>query len=213
MEREVAEILLGIKAVTLRANPPYEWASGILAPIYVDNRMLMSYPAERKTIVKCLAGVIENMGIKPDVIAGVATSGIPWAAWVADSLAKPMVYVRPNAKDHGLKNLIEGEVERGQHVLVIEDLISTGGSAVSTIKTLREAGGVVENCLAIFTYEFKKSVQNFNEANCRLITLSNFSTLVQVASEMDYITKNEKENVLEWSKDPAGWGAPSKSSR
>ncbi len=206
MEREIAAILLDLKVVTLRASPPFEWASGILAPIYVDNRMLMSYPAERKTIVKCLANLVRNMGIRPDAVAGVATSGIPWAAWVAESLGKPLVYVRPSEKDHGMRNKIEGKVEKGQRFVVVEDLISTGGSAISTIKALKEAGGVVENCLAIFTYEFAESLKSFDEAGCRLVTLSNFSTLVKVASEMGYITKDEISKVMEWSKDPKGWG-------
>jgi orotate phosphoribosyltransferase len=206
LEREVAEILLGIKAVTLRTDPPFKWASGILSPIYIDNRRLMSYPAERKTIVTCLARLTHNMGLKPDVIAGVATSGIPWASWVAESLSKPMIYVRPKAKDHGLKNLIEGKLKKGQKVLMIEDLISTGGSSVSAIETTREAGGIVDNCMAIFTYEFAKAAENFNRAKCRLITLSNFSTLVKVASEMGYVAKSEIGNVLKWSKDPEKWG-------
>jgi len=205
MERTVAEILLGIKAVKLRADPPFRWASGMLSPIYIDNRMLMSYPAERKTIVNCLANVIKGMGIKADVIAAVATSGIPWAAWVAADLEKPMIYVRPKPKDHGLENLIEGRIEPGQNAVVIEDLVSTGGSSVSVVKTIREAGGKADNCLAIFSYEFRKAIDNFKEAKCRLITLTNFSTLAQVATEMGFIKKDEKETILEWSKDPDNW--------
>jgi orotate phosphoribosyltransferase len=205
MEREIAEILLGIKAVTLRASPPFRWASGIVAPIYVDNRMLMSYPAERKTIVVWMSRLTHNMGLKPDVIAGVATSGIPWAAWVAADLGKPMIYVRPDAKDHGKGNLIEGKLEPGQRVLLVEDLISTGGSAISSIRRVREAGGVLDNCLAIFTYEFKESARNFDDIKCRLITLSDFSTLVKVASEMGHISKGDMSQVLQWSKDPKNW--------
>lgn len=206
MEREIAEILLGIKAVTLRPSPPFKWVSGMLAPIYVDNRILMSYPAERKTIVSWMSRLTHNMGLNPDVIAGVATSGIPWAAWIAAELGKPMIYVRPSAKDHGKENVIEGKLEEGQRVLLIEDLISTGGSAISGIERIRKAGGILENCMAIFTYEFKESVRNFEESKCRLITCSDFSTLVKVASEMGKIKEGDISKVLEWSKDPNSWG-------
>lgn len=205
LERTVAEILLGIKAIKVRVDPPFKWVSGMVAPIYTDNRMLMSYPAERNTIVKCFTNLIHNMGIQADAIAGVATSGIPWASWVAAALEKPMVYARKQEKGYGLENLIEGSVKPGQHVVVIEDLISTGGSAVSAVEAVRQAGGVVENCLAIFDYEMRKAIDNFKQAKCRLVTLSNFSVLVQVASEMGKISPDEKDTVLEWSKDPDGW--------
>ncbi len=206
LEREIAEILLGLKAVSLRTDPPYKWVSGILAPIYTDNRLLLSYPAERKTVVKCLADVIKNMGIDADVIAGVAASGIPWAAWVAEKMNKPLVYVICKKKDHGKENLIMGKLKKGQRVLVIEDLISTGGSSIFVINAIREAGGIVDDCFAIFTYGLKEAGENFDKANCRLTTLSNFKALIQVASEMGYIKEEEKDSVLEWSKDPEGWG-------
>ncbi|MBN2330290.1 MAG: orotate phosphoribosyltransferase [Candidatus Aenigmarchaeota archaeon] len=206
MEREIAEILLGIKAVKVRPDPPFEWASGMLAPIYTDNRLVMSYPAERRTIVKSLSSVIMNMGLKPDVIAGVATSGIPWAAWVAAELEKPLIYVREESKDHGLKNRIEGKLERGQRVVVIEDLVSTGGSSISVVEAIREAGGVVDHCVAIFYYEFRSAAENFARAGCRLVPLTRFSTLIQVATEMGYMDRKSKEKVISWSKDPGNWG-------
>ena len=195
-----------MKAVTLRVDPPYKWVSGMFSPIYTDNRILMSYPAERKTMVKCLLGAMRKMGTEADVIAGVATSGIPWAAWVAASLSKPMVYARAERKGHGKENLVEGRLKPGQRVIVIEDLISTGGSSVSAVENVRKAGGNVENCLGIFTYEMEKARENFDRAGCKLTTLSNFSTLIQVGAEMGYIAKGEKEKVLEWSRDPQGWG-------
>ncbi len=206
MERMIAEILLDIRAVTLRPSPPFRWVSGMVAPIYVDNRLIMSFPAERKTIVSCMSKLVNNMGLDPDVIAGVATSGIPWAAWLAADLGKPMIYVRKSAKDHGKENLVEGKLEKGQRVLLVEDLISTGGSAISAIEAVREAGGILKDCMAIFTYGFKESVQNFDESGCRLITLSDFSTLVKVASEMGRIKEEDIQKVLEWSKDPKNWG-------
>ena len=206
MEREVAEILLGIKAVTLRVNPPYKWVSGIFAPIYTDNRLLMSYPAERETIVKCLVRSIEELGLKADVVAGVATSGIPWAAWVAERMCKPMIYARPKAKEHGKENLVEGGLKKGQNVVLIEDLISTGGSSVGAVEAIRKAGGVVDHCLAIFTYELPEAEKNFGRAKCKALTLTNFSTIIKVATEMGYIDKKDKEKILEWSRNPAAWG-------
>jgi len=206
MEREVAEILLGIKAVTLKMNPPYTWASGIISPIYTDNRILMSFPAERKAIVNCLIKAMEEKCIRPDVIAGTESAGIPWASWLADRLDKPMIYVRKAQKQYGKENLIEGILKKGQKVLIVEDLISTGGSSVSVVNAVRNAGGNVEACLAIFTYGMKKSAEKFAEAGCRLITLSNFGALIKVATEMSYITNEEAAKINEWSKDPEGWG-------
>jgi len=206
MEREVAEILLGIKAVTLRTDPPYTWSSGMLAPIYTDNRLLLSYPAERDTIVRCLAKAVEGGGMKADVIAGVATSGIPWAALLAARMEKPMIYVRAKEKGYGKEKLIEGVLKKGQRAVVIEDLISTGGSSVSVVNAVREAGGIADFCLAIFTYELKKASEAFSKAKCKFAALTNLSTLVQVASEMGYVTKDERDRILEWSKDPEGWG-------
>jgi orotate phosphoribosyltransferase len=177
----------------------------MLSPVYTDNRVLLSYPAERSTIVLCFARLIQNMRINPDVIAGVATSGIPWAALVASALKKPMVYVRKKEKGHGLENLIEGRLEKGSSVVLIEDLVSTGGSAVSAVEAVRAADGVIDKCFAIFSYELESSVKRFDAAKCRLISLTNLGTMAKVASEMDKIGKEELDEVVRWSKDPEGW--------
>ena len=140
-----------------------------------------------------------------DVIAGVATSGIPWASWIAEEMDKPMVYVRGKKKEHGKENLVEGRLESGQKAVVIEDLISTGGSSVSAVEGVREAGAEVTHCFAIFTYGLKKSVETFESANCRLVTLTDFSTLAELASETGYITEEDKAKIGEWLKDPSSW--------
>ena len=204
--KKVASALLEIKAVTLSTDPPYTWTSGIKAPIYCDNRLLMSYPEKRQLVRDIFVDLIKEKNIEFDVIAGVATSGIPHAAWIAETLDRPMIYVRGKAKGHGRENVIEGELEKGKKVLVIEDLISTGGSTLHVVEEVRKAGGVVEDCLAIFTYEFTKAKKAFSEANATLYALSNFSTLVGVAAEEKYIDPAEKDLVLEWSEDPENWG-------
>ncbi len=205
-KEEVAKILLKIKAVSLRINPPYKWASGILSPIYTDNRILMSYPAEREIIVDSFVKVINENKIKADAIAGIATAGIPWAAWIAEKLKLPMVYIRKEAKDHGKENLIEGKLDKGKNVIIIEDLISTGGSSINGVEAVRAAGCNADYCLAIFTYELEKAKQTFEKLNVKLMALTNFSTLVKVATEENYIKGTEKEKVLEWSKNPESWG-------
>jgi len=197
---------LEIKAVTLSTNPPYTWTSGIKSPIYCDNRLLMSYPDKRQQVKEMFLSLIKENNLEFDVIAGVATSGIPHAAWLAEELKKPMIYVRGKAKEHGKENAIEGVIEKGKKVLVIEDLISTGGSTLFVVEEIRKAGGIVEDCLAIFTYEFDKAKKAFAEAKANLHTLTNFSTLIEVATENDYLKAADKDTVLEWSKDPENWG-------
>ena len=204
--KQVASTLLEIKAVTLSTNPPYTWTSGIKSPIYCDNRLLMSYPDKRQQVKEMFLSLIKENNLEFDVIAGVATSGIPHAAWLAEELKKPMIYVRGKAKEHGKENAIEGVIEKGKKVLVIEDLISTGGSTLFVVEEIRKAGGIVEDCLAIFTYEFDKAKKAFAEAKANLHTLTNFSTLIEVATENDYLKAADKDTVLEWSKDPENWG-------
>ena len=205
MDKETAKILLKIKAVSLRTNPPYKWVSGILAPIYTDNRLLMSYPKERDFIIDSFLKIIKEKDLNPDVIVGIATSGIPWASWIADKLNLPMIYIRKKQKDYGRENLIEGKFEKGKKVIIIEDLISTGGSSINGVKVVKQAGGVILANLAIFTYELEKAKQNFEKENVELISLSNFTTLVNVAVKENYIKKDEEKNVLEWSKNPEKW--------
>ena len=205
-KEEIAKILLKIKAVTLRTNPPYKWVSGILAPIYTDNRLLMSYTKEREKIVDGFAKAIKGNKIKANAVAGIATSGIPWAAWVAEKLKLPMVYIRKSSKDHGKENLIEGKLDRGKKVIIIEDLISTGGSSINGVEAVRQAGCKVDYCLAIFTYEMEAARKNFEKEKVKLITLTNFSALVGVAVKEKYLGESDRENVLEWAKNPEKWG-------
>jgi orotate phosphoribosyltransferase len=203
---EVAELLLKSKAILLRPEKPFEFASGILSPIYCDNRLLLSKVEERAKIVDYYVQKIKEEDIEVDVIAGIATASIPWAALIAEKLCKPMIYIRKESKDHGRENLIEGGLEKGQTVLVIEDLVSTGGTSIASVESARKEGAVVERCLAIFTYEMEKAVKGFEEANCQLLTLSNFSELVNVAAKKGYIKEEDIEMLKEWSKNPQEWG-------
>ncbi len=205
-EKEVAKILLEIKAVTLRPSEPFKWVSGIYAPIYCDNRLIISYPEKRLAVVNSFLDVIKQNNLEFDVVAGTATAGISWAAWIAKELGKPMIYVRNKSKDHGKENQVEGKLEEGQKVLVVEDLISTGGSSFGAVEAIREARGIANDCIAIFTYEMEKSIKKFEEGKCNLFTLSNFSTLIKTAVENNFINEKEMQPALDWSKDPSGWG-------
>ena len=207
MQDKIAETLLDLKAVMLRTKPPFRWASGILSPIYTDNRLLMSYPKQRELIVNSLIKLIKSSKIKPDGFAATATAGIPWGAWLSQKLNKPMVYVRSEAKEHGKENQIEGVVEPGKSYIVVEDLISTGGSSLSTINAVRDKGGIVEHCIAIFTYELEKSQNNFANANVKLATLTNFTNLVKEALKKKYISKEQLNHIMDWKKHPEGWVA------
>ena len=205
-EEEVAELLLKAQAVILRPQKPFKFASGILSPIYCDNRLLLSKPKERESLRDFYVKKIKEMKINADVIAGIATASIPWAALVAERLQKPMIYICKEAKDHGRENLIEGGLEKGQAVLVIDDLVSTGGTSLASVAAARKEGAVVEKCLAIFTYEMELAKKGFADAHCELLTLSNFSTLVEVAAKKGYIKEQEIEMLREWSRNPASWG-------
>ncbi len=205
-ESKVAELLLKAGAVILRPQKPFKFSSGILSPIYCDNRLLLSKPNERKLLRDLYVKKIKKEAIEADVIAGIATASIPWASLVAEKLKKPLIYIRKEAKDHGRENLIEGGLEPGQKVLVIEDLVSTGGTSLASVAAARKEGAVVEKCLAIFTYELEIAKKGFEEASCQLLTLSNFTTLVKVAAKKGYIQKEEISMLREWSKSPAEWG-------
>jgi len=204
-EKDVAELLLRIGAVIVRPNRPFRYASGILSPIYTDNRLLMSYPKERRAVIRAMAELMHKKGITADLIAGTATAGIPHAAWLSELLDKPMVYVRAKEKTHGKESAIEGIVKQGQLAVTVEDLISTGGSALNTIQTLRNAGCSADNCLAIFTYEMKKAKDNFKNFNVDLHALTRFSVLMNVAEEKGYIKEEERIIALEWNKEPELW--------
>ena len=205
MPDKTAEILLNLNAVMLRTKPPFRWASGILSPIYTDNRLLMSHPKERDFIVNSFVKLIKSGKIKADGFAGTATAGIPWAAWIAQKMNKPMVFVRSESKDHGKENKVEGVVESGKTYIVVEDLISTGSSSLNTINAVREKGGVVENCVAIFTYELEKSKMNFESANVKLSTLTGFTNLIKTAVQKKFIERNQLTHIMDWKKNPEGW--------
>lgn len=205
IERLVAEELLKIKAVFLSPNEPFTWASGIKSPIYCDNRLTMSYPAVRKAIAKGLAEKIKLNYPDVEVIAGTATAGIAHAAWVADILDLPMVYIRSKAKDHGKGNQIEGQITPGQKMVVIEDLISTGGSVLEACQAAKREGAEVLGVAAIFTYELPKGTANFEASQIPLVTLTNYSTLLETALEAAYIQKEDLTLLNSWKQDPENW--------
>jgi len=195
---QTAEYLLGIKAVKLSPRDLFTWASGIKSPIYCDNRVTLSFPAIRTFIKENFVNAINEKFEKPDLIAGVATGGIPQGALVAEELSLPFVYVRNSKKDHGLTNLIEGRVEPGQRVVVVEDLISTGSSSLETVRALQEAGCKVIGMVAIFTYNLPVAVSRFEEAGCPLITLTDYEILIEKALKTDYINEDDFKILQEF---------------
>lgn len=209
MDKNIAEkaanILLDIHAVSFNPNQPYKYASGILSPVYTDCRLLISHPKERKQILSYLAEKVNNMAKKPDVISGTATAGIPHAAWLADILDLPMIYVRGSAKDHGKHNQIEGELKQWQQALIIEDLISTGGSSCNNAIAIRQAGGQVSEVLAIMTYNMQSAQDNFKKNNLSYSVLTNLSTIVKVAEQKNYLKDDERQIVFNWANNPAEW--------
>jgi len=206
MKKVIASSLLEIGAVTLKPNDPFTWSSGLQSPIYCDNRLTLSYPEVRGKIAGGLQGLIENHFPETEVVAGTATAGIPHAAWVSDRMELPMCYVRSKAKGHGKGNQIEGKVAPGQKVVVVEDLISTGGSVINAVDALREAGCEVLGAVAIFTYELEKGKELVHEAGVEVHSLTNFTTLAEVARERDEISAEELANLAAWRKNPAEWG-------
>ncbi|MBF2567152.1 orotate phosphoribosyltransferase [Listeria welshimeri] len=206
IEKQVAEQLLEIKAVFLKPNDPFTWASGIKSPIYCDNRLTLGFPKVRQFIAESLAEKIKETFGEVDVVAGTATAGIPHAAWVSDLLDLPMVYVRSKAKEHGKGNQIEGLIAKGQKVVVIEDLISTGGSSLKAVEALEEAGAEVLGIAAIFTYGLDKGKKLLAESNTKSITLTNYDELIEVALNKDYVTAEDMATLKEWKKSPENWG-------
>lgn len=203
--KQIAEKLLEIKAVALSPNEPFTWASGLKSPIYCDNRLTMSFPEVRRLVAKGLAEKIKTEFPEVEVIAGTATAGIPHAAWVAELLDLPMVYIRGKAKDHGKKNQIEGQISEGQKMVVIEDLISTGGSVLEACVAAENEGANVLGVAAIFTYELPKGIENFAEAKVPFITLTNYTGLIEVATEKNYIAESDVDLLQQWKKDPKNW--------
>jgi orotate phosphoribosyltransferase len=203
--RKIAEYLLQIKAIKLQPSNPFTWASGWKSPIYCDNRKTLSFPEVRSYIRDSFAALVRDLYPDAEMIAGVATGAIAHGALAADKLGLPFIYVRSGAKEHGLGNQIEGYFEKGQKVVVIEDLISTGGSSLSAVRALMDAGCEVLGMVAIFTYEFKKASDGFSAENCTLNTLCNYSVLIDTALKSGYIGDTEVETLKKWRIDPSMW--------
>lgn len=211
IDRLLAEKLLHISAIQLQPEIPFTWASGWNSPIYTDNRRTLSYPDVRTFIkIELCRLIMENFDC-PDAIAGVATGAIAQGALVADELSLPYVYVRSTPKDHGLENLIEGNLRVGQKVIVVEDLISTGTSSLKVVEAIRNAGCEVAGMVAIFTYGFPEAEQAFEKANVKLLTLSNYNALLEAAVEIDYIKPSDIKTLQEWRENPSEWTAPNAS--
>jgi orotate phosphoribosyltransferase len=203
--KKTAELLLQINAIKLSPNKPFHWASGWNSPIYCDNRITLSYPPVRIFLKEEIAKITELEYGKPDVIAGVATGAIAIGILVAQELGVPFVYVRPEPKKHGRKNQIEGHLESGQNVVVIEDLISTGNSSLNAVAAIKEAGAVVKGMVAIFSYGFDVAAENFKEKNVSLTTLSNYDNLLEQALDSNYISEKELFTLREWRANPSKW--------
>ncbi len=205
--KKTAEVLLQINAIKLQPNEPFTWASGWKSPIYCDNRVVLSFPLIRNYIRETMAKHIEVHYGKPDVIAGVATGAIGIGALVAEYLNLPFVYVRPEAKKHGRQNQVEGYIEKGQTVVVVEDLISTGKSSLNAVKALNEAEVNVKGMVAIFSYGFDVAKENFSKANVELHTLSNYENLLEQALDTNYITEKQQDILALWNANPSEWNA------
>ncbi|MEX1189330.1 MAG: orotate phosphoribosyltransferase [Bacteroidia bacterium] len=204
---QLAEFLLQIKAIKLQPTKPFIWASGWKSPIYCDNRLTLSYPKVRTFIRQQLSkAIIDNFEL-PDVIAGVATGGIAHGALVAQELGLPFVYIRSSAKGHGMENMIEGKIDAGQTVVVVEDLISTGQSSLKAVKALRDSGCIVKGLVSIFDYGFELAINNFREEKCPFFSLSDYDSLLDQALRNEYISIDEIEPLRTWRSQPDSWGA------
>ena len=203
--KQVAKSLLQINAIILQPNQPFKWAAGWNSPIYCDNRKTLSYPEIRTFIRTSLASAINNHYNGANVIAGVATAGIPHGALVAEELGLPFIYVRAKAKEHGKQNQIEGHFEEGQTVVLVEDLISSGKSSLEAVAALREAGMNVKGLVSIFTYGFEAASQNFQNADCDFVSLCDYDNMLPQALETNYITSEELPLLKEWRKNPSIW--------
>jgi orotate phosphoribosyltransferase len=204
-EKAVAEKLLQINAIKLSPQEPFTWASGWKSPIYCDNRKVLSFPFIRDFIKSEMCNVVFEHFPEAQLLAGVATAGIPWGAMVADQLKLPYIYVRPKPKEHGLGNQIEGFYEKGQKTVVIEDLISTGKSSLQVVDVLRDAGIEVVGMVSIFNYSFDKAVDAFADAGVSYRSLTNYNTLIELAIEKGIVTKEQQNTLLNWRQDPANW--------
>lgn len=205
MKREIAEALLEIEAVSLQPDNPFTWSSGMKSPIYCDNRLTLSYPSIRRKVAEGLKRLINEHYPGAEMISGTATAGIPHAAWVSELLDLPMSYVRSKAKGHGKGNQIEGKVTEGQKVVVVEDLISTGGSVIEAVEALRAAGCEVLGVVSIFTYGLEKGTQQLKDANITAYSLTDFTVLATIAEEKGLITGENQKSMVQWQKNPAEW--------
>ncbi len=203
--RQVAQLLLRVGAVSLRPEQPFRYASGLLSPIYCDNRILISFPHEREQVTRWFGEVIRENEIAAEVVAGTATAGIPHAAWLAATLDLPMVYVRAGGKEHGKGRRVEGLLEAGRRVLVVEDLVTTGGSVLDTVAALRQEGAVVEHVLAIFSYGLARTEETFAQVQVSLHPLTTLPVLLEVATAEGYISPAERAMTVEWATDPVAW--------
>ena len=203
LEERVAKALFDVKAVKINVNEPFTFASGIKSPIYCDNRFVLGFSDERDVIVD---GFVQAIDSDADVIVGVATAGIPWASFIADRMKKPLAYVRNKPKDHGAGKQIEGAEVKGKKVVVIEDLITTGKSSLIAVDVLQKEGVADMEVKSIFTYGFDAAKENYDKFNCKFSSLSNFNVLINLLKNTDYLTKEEAEIALEWSKSPNTWG-------
>lgn len=206
IKKQFAQKLMDIKAIKLQPNDPFTWASGWKSPIYTDNRKTLGHPSLRSFVKLELCHVIQENFPEADAVAGVATGAIAQGALVAEELGLPYCYVRPKPKDHGMGNQVEGEIKKGSKVIVVEDLISTGGSSLKAVAALREYGVEVIGMVASFTYGFPVAEEAFREAGVKLITLSNYNAVIEQAAETGYIKEEEKAVLAEWRKDPSVWG-------
>ncbi|MCE7059946.1 orotate phosphoribosyltransferase [Dyadobacter sp. CY343] len=206
ISKRVAELLLEAQAIKLSPEKPFQWSSGWLSPIYCDNRVALCYPDTRTFIKKALAEIIRAEYPGAQAVVGVATGGIAQGALVADLLELPFAYVRPEPKKHGMGNQIEGRLEKGQSLIIIEDLISTGGSSLKVVDVLREAGYEVAGMIAIFTYGFAAAENNFKEKNVKLTTISNYNALIETALELNYVSASQVESLSAWRQAPDQWG-------
>jgi orotate phosphoribosyltransferase len=206
MKKEIATHLLEIGAVSLQPNDPFTWSSGLKSPIYCDNRLTLSYPNVRSAIADGLTALIRAHFSDVEAIAGTATAGIPHAAWVSERLNLPMCYVRSQAKGHGKGKQIEGKVEKGQKVVVVEDLISTGGSSLNAVRALKEAGCHVLGVVAIFTYGLEKGKQAFAGENVPVYTLTDYDALIETAVKLGVVTEQDLVTLREWRENPEEWG-------
>ncbi len=203
--KELAKIALEIGAIKINPEHPFTWASGYKMPIYNDNRLLLGNASHRSIVGDALLNLVKKKNIVVDVVAGTATAGIPHATTLANLMKVPLIYIRPTPKEHGLKNQIEGILKTGQSVLLIEDLISTGGSAIKALSAIKENEGIVNHCACIFNYGFEEAKRNFSQANCHLSSILDFPDLIQYAENINTITSEQKDLLNEWYKSPFNW--------